>query len=188
MQIWTLLDKLEADKGLDDNDDLGRGPIEGIAESDNNSNLEYSLYNDSDNDSSDDDSDDSLDNSPNNNLGNRSANGSAEPDYSLDLELEHSSLGDNYLGEGSAEELVELGRDSDLGSDRGLELAEQLFRLSCTFWTDVSRTGKTLHLPLYGPVSYNGLGYNPGLPEAPQGAHVRLAASSQPGYNLGQPY
>ncbi|KFY28399.1 hypothetical protein V491_00488, partial [Pseudogymnoascus sp. VKM F-3775] len=148
MQIWTLLDKLEADEGLDDNDDLGRGPIEGIAESDNDSNLEYSLYDDSDNDSSDDDSDDSSDDSPNNNLGNRSAKGSAEPDYSLDLELEHSGLGDNYPGEGSAEELVELGRDSDLGSDRGLELAEQLFRLSCTFWTDVSRTGKTLYLPL----------------------------------------
>ena len=147
-QIWTLLDKLEADKGLDDNDDLGRGPTEGIAESDNDSDLEYNLDDDLDDDGSDDDSDDSSDDSPNNNLGNGFAKGRAESDYDLDLELEHSGPDDDYLGEGSAEELVEPGRDSDLGSDRGLELAEQLFQLSCAFWTDLSRTGKTLHLPL----------------------------------------
>ena len=71
-------------------------------------------------------------------------------DDDLDLELEHSSSNDgssddDYSGEGPAEGLSKV---SDLGSDIELELAEQLFQLSCAFWTDLSRTGETLHLPI----------------------------------------
>lgn len=76
----------------------------------------------------DDDSDDDSDN-----------------DLDKGSELGHSSSDDNYLGEGSAEGLSKV---LDLGSDAELELAEQLFQLSCAFWTDISATGITSHLPL----------------------------------------
>lgn len=56
----------------------------------------------------------------------------------------------------------QLGRRLDLGQDLGPDLtlavdcsdqghdpaAEQLFQLSCLFWTDLSKKGKTFHLPL----------------------------------------
>jgi hypothetical protein len=70
-----------------------------------------------------------------------------DSDYGSDCDLEE---------EGSVEELVEsddglaqgLDPESEASLSKELRLTERLFRLSCAFWTDMSTSGITSHLPL----------------------------------------
>ena len=131
--IWTLLSK-DVVGGLDNDlgDDLDDDPDDDLG--------------DDLGDDSGDDSDDDSDDDPDDDL----EEGLAESGHSSDLESQRSgsddgSPDDDCLVEGPAEGPSEA---LDLGSDVELELAEQLLQLSCAFWTDLSGTGETLHLPV----------------------------------------
>lgn len=68
----------------------------------------------------------------------------SEPDSELGSELDDDP--DEDLDGNDAE--TRQGGNLGLTSSEGLELVERLFQLSCAFWTNVSTTGATLHLPL----------------------------------------
>ena len=67
-------------------------------------------------------------------------------DCSSDCDDLDNSLDEDLSQEPSSEAEPSAEPDAEPGS--GLRLAERLFQLSCAFWTDISTTGITSHLPL----------------------------------------